>query len=430
MTNTLRRTKSQFRALIGGCLLLALWVLPATLSAQWIFVHPANSDYTLYGIDFPTAKVGYSVGWGANGSIIRKTADGGTNWTDQTVGGALLFTTHFVDSDTGVIAGYLASCGCGLLMKTTDAGGTWATGTSLSSFGFYSLSFPTRDTGFVCGYGGAILKTTDRGSGWQLLNTGTTDVFRRIHFPSASVGYGIAGVGNNFSQPGQVFKTTDGGTSWNRIQNFTGTRSFSDIYFTSDKVGFAVGHDGKEAIYRTTDGGTTWTNVFRGGDSEVVQSIAFADANTGNAGSTKGRILHTSDGGSTWTVEQTGTGLTFSTMTARNTAGFAGADQGAILKRSGTQSVAGNVAVTNDAAIEIAPNPMGTTALVTLRNVAPGTKYTFTLYDMLGHEVRQMEGVQSTEGFTLERNDLAPGSYVYRLQTGSGNGTTGSVIVR
>jgi hypothetical protein len=315
-------------------------------------------------------------------------------------------------------------------MKTTDGGGTWATGTSLSSFGFYVLAFPTADTGYVCGYNGAILKTVDGGSNWQVLNTGTTDVFRRIYFPTTEVGYGLAGPGTDFSRPSQLFKTTDGGATWNRIQNYTGTRVLADVYFMDANVGFVAGHDGSEAIYKTVDGGATWTNVFHGTANDVLQSIAFVDSKTGYIGSTHGRVLRTEDGGATWTVEQTGTDMAFVAMAIGGKTGFAGGNSGAILRRSATQSVAGNGVAMSDAAIAIAPNPMGSAATVTLRDVTPGTRYTFTLFDQLGREVRRIEGVQGSEGFTLLRDGLASGSYVYRLQAGTGNGVTGSLIVR
>jgi hypothetical protein len=73
---------------------------------------------------------------------------------------------------------------------------------------------------------------------------------------------------------------------------------------------------------------------------------------------------------------------------------------------------------------------MGASAIITIENLTPGTHYTFTLYDQLGREVRKIEGVQGTEGFTLVRDGLASGSYVYRLQAGPGNGRTGALVVR
>ena len=428
MSHKLLRVRNRAAALLAAAIALAC--LPGALHAQWTYVQPVDSSFALYGIDFPTDNVGYAVGWGVQGSVMMKTTDGGATWARQNVGGALLFTAKFSDADNGMVAGYLDACQCGLLLKTTDGGATWATGTSTATFGFYVLAFPDKDTGYVCGYNGAILKTVDGGSNWKSLNTGTTDVFRRIFFPSAQVGYGLAGPGNDFARPSQLYKTTDGGATWNRIQNYNGTRVFADIYFTSENVGFLVGHDGKEAVYKTLDGGVTWTNVFHGTDSDIPQTLTFADANTGYAGSTQGRILRTVDGGATWDVEETGTDLAFLAVAFHGKSGFVGANAGAIMKRTGTQSVAGSGRAASGAAISIAPNPLETSAIVTIENVEPGTHYTLTLYDALGRVARVIEGMQGKEGFTLQRDGLASGAYVYRLQAGTGNGSTGSLIVR
>lgn len=399
------------------------------LRAQWISVQPSGFDVALYGVNFPTRNVGYAVGWGVDGSVILKTTDGGGTWNIQEQPGALFFSAYFSSPDTGMVAGYLGSCNCGMIARTEDGGATWNTGVADGSTGFYSLSFAGTDTGFVCGYDGFIMKTTDRGVNWRKVKTGTSDVFRRIFMADARVGFATAGLGRTFNQPGQLYKTTDAGEHWTRIQDFSGSKVLGDLWFTSPDVGYFVGHDGREAIYKTTDGGTTWDSVYHGAADEVLQGVIFASPTTGYAVGTNSRILRTTDAGGTWHLEAlpasaeplVGVGTTGDNV-------FATGLGGTILRRTSALGV--NVPAAAIAGIRIAPNPLATSATVTVPGSTPGDAFTFEIVDLGGTVVRRVEGRLSGSQFTLERDGLAGGTYVYRLRTSGGDAHTGRIVVQ
>jgi len=85
----------------------------------------------LYGVDFPSPSIGYTVG--LNGTILKST-DSGSNWTPQMSGTTVfLASVNFVDSVTGY------ACGdAGTILKTTNGGITSVSG-SLNQIpqGFY-----------------------------------------------------------------------------------------------------------------------------------------------------------------------------------------------------------------------------------------------------------------------------------------------------
>ena len=103
------------------------------------------------------------------------------------------------------------------------------------------------------------------------------------------------------TEPGEVYKSIDGGTSWTCISmtlDFSSGVTALEISPTNPQVFFAGGNNG---VYRTVDGGSTWTNVLPNtnfGVNEIL--IVPGNENIVLVASDKG--LHRStNGGSTWT---------------------------------------------------------------------------------------------------------------------------------
>jgi len=116
-----------------------------------------------------------------------------------------------------------------------------------------------------------IVKSTNNGSTWTNLSpfpaSNPNEVSALAVSPTNSlVLYAAKRVRYEFSYPGKVYKTTNGGTSWTNI-----TAGLPDsLYYTGIEVnetdpntayicmaGFSAGNK----VYRTTNGGTNWTNI-------------------------------------------------------------------------------------------------------------------------------------------------------------------------
>ncbi|GAB6984825.1 WD40/YVTN/BNR-like repeat-containing protein [Nocardioides pyridinolyticus] len=121
----------------------------------------------------------------------------------------------------------------------------------------------------------------------------------------------VAGGSATEGRPGKVFRTTDGGRTWEDVSP-EGTEGllFRDIEANSARraVVLAVGPGDASRIYKTTDGGATWDAVFVNDDP-----AAFYDCMAFYPGGRRGlvvsdpvdgrfRILATEDFGRSWTV--------------------------------------------------------------------------------------------------------------------------------
>lgn len=137
-------------------------------------------------------------------------------------------------------------------------------------------------------------------NGWCWQNPRPTgNRVNSVHFLTATTGW-------RGGENGEIFKTTDGGTTWVR-QNTGITASIYGIKFFDANNGWATGAFG--ALLRTTDGGTTW-NVSKLSDTSYsfdLATITPVDAKTvyvgrasGSGGNYYGVLFASKDGGVTW----------------------------------------------------------------------------------------------------------------------------------
>jgi photosystem II stability/assembly factor-like uncharacterized protein len=175
--------------------------------------------------------------------------DGGASWKTYSVTNSTITDSYFTSSEVGHVG-----CSNGTILKTIDGGSTWTIKSSnnTSSSNINTIYFADKNTGFVSrGYMAEILKTVDGGETWQI-KKGSFDEIYSFSFIDAQNGF-CAG------EDGVIFKTTNGGSTWewSGFQNgrYGGT-TLNDIYFIDDMTGFATGMSGR--ILKTTDGGKNW----------------------------------------------------------------------------------------------------------------------------------------------------------------------------
>jgi photosystem II stability/assembly factor-like uncharacterized protein len=125
-----------------------------------------------------------------------------------------------------------------------------------------------------------------------------------VHLVDSEVGFAV---GNR----GIIFRTTNGGTSWDLLPGRT-TRHLYGVHFSDKNVGIAVGSHG--TIIRTTDGGENWTRVvpyqytvdplaLRGVfliSSQIAVVVGGVQIGENGLYGEQGLILLTNDGGATW----------------------------------------------------------------------------------------------------------------------------------
>ncbi len=190
----------------------------------------------------------------------------------------------------GPLTGYFGY-GAGFIIKTTDGGASWAqisggTGTSLNDI----ARFPGGNL-LVVGENGTVL-TSDGTSPWILQEPVSPNPLKAVHVIGSGSAVTVDGTG-------QVFKSTDGGTTWTATAGMpAGLSSAEDVHFTSLLDGWVIGQGfDTAALYRTTDGGETWVPVpdFMGAYVSVdVEGTNIWAANVG------GPYYYSNDNGASW----------------------------------------------------------------------------------------------------------------------------------
>ena len=244
-----------------------------------------------------------------------------------------------MDTASGVAgdpATYYAG-GLGGLFKTTDGGITWESifnGKPVSSVSAITVvpNLPSRiyiGTGESnlrndVAFGDGVWRSDDAGKTWTHLGLDATEHIAAIAVdPRNTDRLFVAALGPVY-RPGTdrgVYRSTDGGTTWQRVlytDDRTGASSIA-IDPSNPRVLFAGMWEGwrnpyhlnsggaSDGIYKSTDGGDTWTrlrgNGLPGGTMGRI-AIAFAPSNPQRVyaliESNEGVLWRSDDGGSTW----------------------------------------------------------------------------------------------------------------------------------
>ena len=297
------------------------WAVGGIANGYGTILHTSNSGATwerqgagmianggVSGISALDSSTAWAAGSAVNGySAIYRTTDGGQSWTRMgsptNLPNADLFKVNALDAQ------HVWAVGPGAILHTSDAGTNWV---NQVPAGFGSLMFQgifTPDGTNVWATGGSndgyatILKSTDAGQSWVRQGGGAVTNVDHVLGVAATDGnhaWAVGGLGNN------VLKTTDGGTSW-QMMDQGGTYDANELaVITANDVW--VAHD--SAVRWTHDGGQTWSNH---NTATYTLGIAVTDATNAWAVAAgamgQGIIYHTRDGGTNW-EEQTVTGGT------------------------------------------------------------------------------------------------------------------------
>jgi photosystem II stability/assembly factor-like uncharacterized protein len=253
-----------------------------TSQSGWTWGSPRPQGNTLHAIDFAGGR-GYAVG--EFGTILR-TDDGGGDWTGIRTGLTDDLTRlEVVDADTFVAGG-----GCTLL-RSVDGGQTLLrlrfNPSATCGSPLAAMNFPTRDVGYLIRGDGSVLRTDDGGSRFTsrtALPNSSGGPPNDVWFTSPETGVVATGA----DTLGKIYRTTDGGGTWNEVANSQAMRS---IHFVSPTVGYAVGQN---RILKTENGGAIW--VPQGSPAMNLKSVRCADELHCVAVAVGGALFYTEDG--------------------------------------------------------------------------------------------------------------------------------------
>jgi len=239
--------------------------------------------------------------WSQNyGQVLRSTD--GVNWMkvfSQTrpkgefMDGAMLGLAVDPNEPSTV---YLAQDG-GHVWKSTNDGNTWAltTGQPLGSSFTYALAVDTAGRVFAGTLRDGLWRTTNGGASWERVLNGQDTIFGLLTVPGAV--YASSGDGN-------LFQSSDGGITWNRLTDF---RSVDDDGVGDQGMAIAVNPndpnhllfsrtdtwhsaDSGPGVVESTDGGASWTPLNNDLRHSKVSALALGQDGTIFAGTWGGGI--------------------------------------------------------------------------------------------------------------------------------------------
>lgn len=165
--------------------------------------------------------------------------------------------------------------------------------------GFFSAGQDesTPPTGQTRDIGDIVIDLTNTSTdGWYNLVSGTGGNITEIDYVSENVVFRVSN---------GLYKSTDGGNSWNQItvkdgnndSTHVGGYNSNTVYFENEQTGYVIGN----GLYKTTDGGDSWTKdpFFAGGNNRGLSGIESFNGKLYVIGNGN---LHVSDnGGNSWT---------------------------------------------------------------------------------------------------------------------------------
>src|SRR5579863_477745 len=273
------------------------------------------------------------------GSVIFKSADGGTSWVAMNTVPGTTFS-GFPDNPLAIdpvnpntiyaavsTAGTGGAAGYGSIAKSTDGGQNWKA-VRAGSAGIpndavvRSLALdPTAPSTVYASYadagGSGILKSTDGGQSWNIATVvASSDAFFQAQIaidPSApSTIY--AAYSDSLSEFGGILKSADSGQTWNAVN--AGLSHFNPHLLAIDsRNASAVYASEGDALFKSLDRGASWSNI--GGTPPVVNPVALPGTailsllidsahpnvffvGTGVVGGYGGSLYKSYDSGATW----------------------------------------------------------------------------------------------------------------------------------
>ncbi len=423
-------------------LCVTILLLASGGKAQWLLSNNGlltNSQlsWKIYTIDNNMAVISYG-SYSVNKLAI--TTNGGTSWqhintpsTTEVIIDLFCFSSNSICAATDM----------GKIYKTTDSGSSWSlvySNNQETTFLNYIKFFDSQNGIAV---GDAInantplivLKTTNAGDNWVNVNTSNLigavsfNIYHTISFVNSQLGF-YRHSNYNTSNDRKLYKTTDGGSSWDVVSSLN-ANNFALVEFYNSEIGICVSSQTPLVIYRTFDGGATWSQI-QTTITKLVSDVAFILGDPSKLWmATIENLFFSSDTGKTWN-EQVVTpapyyfrDIEFSDVTT----GWLLADWGKVFRSTNADKITSvkneKLFLSDFKLLQNYPNPFnpGTVIKFLIPNVetghAPSLQVFLKVYDILGNEVATLVNEEKSAGVykvEFDASKLPNGVYFYQLR--------------
>lgn len=161
-----------------------------------------------------------------------------------------------------------------------------------------SVYFPTPQVGFAVGHEAMILRSEDAGASWQLIHHDLEEApLLDVYFTSEQKGFVVGGYG-------LLLTTKDSGKTWQSLMDdLPNPEGYHNNAITQDIKGnlFIAGERG--SVYRSTNGGTSWEALQLDYDGSFF-GITTTPAGQVIASGLRGNLFMSLDSGDSWQAIQ------------------------------------------------------------------------------------------------------------------------------
>jgi photosystem II stability/assembly factor-like uncharacterized protein len=359
-------------------------------------------------IQFLDSLNGYVITERSGGSAyILHTTDGGSNWQIQFSENYLLTSIDFADAMTGYAVGSVPP---GIVLKTTNSGNNWFTVATSTFYPIKDVDFVNAHTGWVCSDdlfgGGGVFRTTDGGSTWQRLTE--PGEFSKLFFLNKDTGW----VNANGTQK-RLYRTLNGGLNWELQSVFP--QQINDIFFVNYENGYV---SLPSLFYRSSNGGVSWQSSQVSGEGGI--GLSFVNDSTGWSGKDFYVVAKTVNYGVNWFLQTVPSGNSFTVEGVDEQIAFAGR-----IGLSKTTDGGGLTAIGNSEQIlaeqfqlhQNYPNPFNPSTKITFQ-LTKAVYAELSVFDIRGVKVKTLiNKLMSAGTHVVEFNasDLPSGVYLYSL---------------
>lgn len=366
----------------------------------WISNYDEHPD-PFWGVSFINPNVGIAAG----GNIFAITKNGGKNWAIKKIPfAAPVYGCKMLDS-----LRLFLQTEAGSIYYSFDGGETWTENNFGNGIYLTQMCFHN-ETGFIIGLDGILFKTTDYGVNWKKLDAFTDKDLINMVWIDAST-FLMAGGDHS------IFRTTDAGDNW---QESILADSWIGHGMARLNSHTAILATGGQDILKTTDTGLSWTSIWVGSE---ISAISFCDSLNGYLLKSNQYIYRTRNGGLTWINEASEPNLGGIEMVDTTTA-FAVGLYGAILStnnfglldaKSSQNNTPKDILLSKNF-----PNPFNPSTTIKY-SVPYECRVTLTVYNSLGQNIIDLVNEIKPAGNyekVFNASGLSSGIYFYSLNAG------------
>lgn len=413
-------------------MLVAAFCWPGLVMAAW---EAQNS-----GIDKEITHICFTDslhGWAISRTLIIHTKDGGQTWVQQTcpVPEARFLNLTTINDTTAFIVGWE-----GILLKTINNGQEWQalTPSHHTDYELSDICFIDKNNGWICGMsrltwnGGGIFRTRDGGQTWNL----QCEIYKEnepsrlitITFADSLHGWIAAYLSEDGMSTEDILHTSDGGKTWSKINEiYSGLKDLQAItpqillYNYSSPL---ISHDGglSTSPVRFNEQIINSRDIAMGEDKVIWIVGGVNNKDSSN-------VLFSPDFGTTmYKIYQQQGQFQYLTICSAGRHVWIAGKNGAIMKYTPEPTgIAPAVQPTRFVLQQNHPNPFFNSTQLNFTIQKPGYAQ-IVIYDLLGRRVRTLDAGSLNPGDhylvwnkTDNHSQIVPaGVYFYRLQNADG----------